>query len=257
MSADRQPLQPAGNGADGSPGGEQRGGTGPDHQPPGNVGTQGHTGATPGQPGRRRRGGGARAERIAILEERRTRVWMLALVRKLSVREIAQVVGVGKSTVDRDLLTVRRRTHAVIRATGRMEQAVLQMAAQIIETCDAVARQAWADLMEAPKGSSTRARFLRIILGAVAEQVKLLQSLGVMKRVPEEVVIGGFELEQRLQRLSDEDAAAAIALLDQICPPIEGATGGNGGRAQRPASVDREPPLDTRQAPPPDTTAPE
>jgi hypothetical protein len=138
-----------------------------------------------------------------------------------------------------------------------MEEAVLQMAAQIIETCAAVARQAWADLMEAPKGSSARSRFLRIILQAVAEEVKLLQSLGVMMRVPEEVVIGGMELEQRLHRLSDEDAAAAIALLDQICPPIAGATGGDGGGAQRPASLDRGVPVDSGQAPPADPPAPE
>jgi len=88
-----------------------------------------------------------------------------------------------------------------------------------METCSAVMRQSWADLMEAPKGSVARARFLNIVLTTLRDQVKLLQSIGMMRHMPEEVVITEGDLDQRLQRLSNEDAAAAIALLDQICPP--------------------------------------
>jgi hypothetical protein len=155
------------------------------------------------------------------VEDRRARVWTLSLVRKLTIREIGEVVGVSKRTVDRDLATVRKRVHEKLKQSGKLESAVLDAAAEIIEETNAVARQAWAEMMEAPKGSPARGRFLRIILTTLEDRVKLLQSLGVVKRVPEEVLIGGLEIERRLAQLTDEQANAALDFLDELLQPAE------------------------------------
>jgi len=189
--------------------------------------------------------GRKRAELLAEVDERRRRVWMLALVRKLTVREIAQVVGVGRRTIGRDLVAVRKRVHEHLRKAGQLEEAVLEAGAEIRETTNAISRQAWADLMEAPKGSPARGRFLRVILAALVEQTKLMQSLGIVKRVPEEVLIADIGVERDLQQLSDEEAAVAIDFLAQIRAGALPVLGPAGGEADEPAPLDRGEPVDS------------
>ena len=171
---------------------------------------------------------------------------MLAVVRKLSLREIAEVVRVGERTVQRDLTMVRQRVHEHLREAGQLEAAVLDAGAEIRETTNAIARQAWADLMEAPKGSPTRGRFLRVVLAALVEQVKLMQSLGIVRRVPEEVLIAdvNLELERHLQQLSPDQTAQAIAFLAQLRTGALPAHGADGGEAEEPAPMDRSEPVD-------------
>lgn len=173
---------------------------------------------------------------------------MLAVVRKLTLREVAEVVGIGYRTVDRDLAVIRRRVHNHLKQTGQLESAVLDTAAEIIGETNAVARQAWAELMEAPRGSPVRGRFLRIILTALESRVQLLQSLGVVKKAPEEVLIGKLELERRLHLLTDDQAAAALDFLGSVGAP--GLGPGDGGGPAGPAALDRAPPLDSDEGPP-------
>lgn len=196
------------------------------------------------QSGGRSPRGRKRAEQLGEVEERRARVWMLALVRKLTIGEIAQVVDVARRTIHRDLQVVRKRVHEHLRKAGQLEEAVLEAGAEIRETTNSISRQAWADLMEAPKGSPARGRFLRVILSALVEQVKLMQSLGIVKRVPEEVLIGDVGIERHLQQLSDEEAAAAIEFLAQVRAGALPVLEPPGGAADEPAAVDRSEPVD-------------
>jgi predicted DNA-binding protein (UPF0251 family) len=186
-----------------------------------------------------------REELLASVDERRQRVWALSHVRQLTIREIGSVMGVAHRTVCRDLAAVRKRVHEHLRRTGKLEEAVLDAAAGIIETTNAVARQAWADLMDAPKGASSRGRFLRIVLSAKVEQIKLLQSLGVVKRVPEEVIIGGMELERQLQQLTDDQAEEALRYFGGLIAGDLSEAGGDGAGEERPALVDRSEPVDS------------
>ncbi len=50
---------------------------------------------------------------------------------------------------------------------------------------------------------------LNIVLKSIEQRVKILQSFGLMERVPEEVLLGGLDL----RRLSDSEAESALALL--------------------------------------------
>ena len=141
----------------------------------------------PVAPGKAARPGRPRPEHAAETDERRHRIWALAVARKLTSAEIAQVVGVAKRTVERDLAVVRRRVQGHLRREGRLEEAVLEAAAQVQTTSAEVTRHAWQEFLQAPKGSPSRARFLRTVLDAQNDQVHLLQSLGIVRRVPDEL----------------------------------------------------------------------
>jgi len=170
----------------------------------------------PAAPGRAARPGRPRPEHAAEADDRRRRIWALAVARKLSSAEIAEVVGVCKRTVERDLAVVRRRVRDHLRREGRLEEAIFEAATQVQATSTEVTRHAWQEFLQAPKGSLARARFLRIVLTSQDDLVRILQSLGIIKRVPDEVLVGGLEIERRLSQLTDQQAQEALDFLDGI-----------------------------------------
>ncbi len=172
-------------------------------------------------------------ERLRIAERQRD-IWKLHIVRKLTIPEIAGVVGISVAQVSRDLAAVRRRGHSLLKRTQAAEDAVLDAGLEACTELDAIVRQAWADCMAAPEGSATRARFLNVVLKSIEQRVKILQSLGLMEKVPEEVLLSGIDLRQ----LSDAEAESALAFLRACSAGAGEGTDGAAGAAAQPASVD-------------------
>ena len=110
---------------------------------------------------------------------------------------------------------------------SRLEEAILEAASQVQTTSTEVARHAWQEFLQAPKGSLARARFLRIVLTCQDDLVRILQSLGVIKRAPDEVLVGGLEVERGLRQLTDEQAQEALDFLERIAGGSE-SDGGEG-----------------------------
>jgi hypothetical protein len=181
-------------------------------------------------------------ERRAIAERQR-RVWHLRVVRKLHVAEIAPLVGVSERQVERDLAVVRRRARSLLRRAQEAEESVLDAGLEACAELDAATRQAWADCLAAPEGSPARARFLNIVLKSIEQRVKILQSLGLMEKVPEEVLFGELDLHQ----LSDGEARSALAFLRACAARARSEAGGAAGDAAEPEAVDRGEPVDSHE----------
>lgn len=181
-------------------------------------------------------------ERRAIAERQR-QVWHLRVVRKLHVAEIASLVAVSERQVERDLAAVRRRARSLLRRAREAEEAVLDAGLEACTELDAATRQAWADCLAAPEGSPARARFLNIVLKSIEQRVKILQSLGLMEKVPEEVLIGDLDLS----RLSDAEARAVLAVVRAGREMAGRAAGGAAGDESEPQAVDRGEPVDSHE----------
>ncbi len=177
------------------------------------------------------------------MARRQRRVWHLHVVRKLTIDEVAQALAVSVATVSRDLAAVRRRGRALLRRAQQAEDAVLDAGLEACAELDAATRQAWADCLAAPEGSPARARFLNIVLKSIEQRVKILQSLGLVERVPEEVLIGDLDIS----RLSDAEARAVLALV-RVGREMAGRTvAGAAGNAGESAAMDRGEPVDSHQ----------
>ena len=149
------------------------------------------------------------SEKKEAIRERRLKVWRLRVVQKLTLAEIASAVGVSHGTVETDLAAMRKTRTDHIRRAQAAHEASLQAGVEVIEECDAVSRQAWSDLLAAPRGSATRAKFLTVLLTAVQRRNEILQSLGMLDRAAEEVIVS----DGSLRDLTDEEADRLAAML--------------------------------------------
>jgi|GEM_PF-1893792 len=192
-------------------------------------------------------------EKLAIARRQR-RVWHLHVVRKLTLDEISQAMAVSVATVARDLAAVRKRTRGLLRRKEKLEESVLDAGSEVLEEISAVIRQAWTDCLAAPEGTNTRARYLKVLLEAVAERVKIMQSLGLLDKVPEEVLLGdmfGFDI----RGLSDAEIRRALAFFRSLRAESGGGAGGDPAAAGGPQALDRGEPVDSNQDPGDQTVA--
>jgi len=149
------------------------------------------------------------SEKKEAIRERRLKVWRLRVVQKLTLAEIASAVGVSHGTVENDLAVMRKtRTDHYRRAQAAQETA-LDAGIEVMEECDAICRQAWSDLLAAPRGSATRAKFMMVLLTALQRRTEILQSLGMLAREAEEVVF----TDGSIRDLTDEEADKILAML--------------------------------------------
>jgi DNA-directed RNA polymerase specialized sigma24 family protein len=148
------------------------------------------------------------AEKKEAIRERRLKVWRLRVVQKLTLAEIASAVRVSHGTVENDLAVMRRTRTDHVRRAQAAHEASLDAGIEVIEECDAVSRQAWSDLLAAPRGSATRAKFMTVLLTALQRRNEILQSLGMLDRAAEEVI-----LDSSIRDLTDIEADKLIARL--------------------------------------------
>ncbi len=173
-------------------------------------------------------------EENAAIARRQERVWHLHVVRKLTEHEISQLMTISRSTVSRDLAAMRRRGYAAVARSAASEKAVIEAGLQTASELDAVVRQAWTDCLAAPDGSLARVGYLNLVLKATAERLRILQSLGLMKKVPEELLLGDLDLRQ----LSDAEIQSALAFLRTCAADARDGTGEDPGDAAQPAALD-------------------
>ena len=148
-------------------------------------------------------------EKKEAVRERRLKVWRLRVVQKLTLAEIASAVGVSHGTVENDLTVMRRTRTDHVRRAQAAHEASLDAGIEVIEECDAVSRQAWSDLLAAPRGSATRAKFMTVLLTALQRRNEILQSLGMLDKAAEEVIVS----DGSVRDLTDEEADKLIARL--------------------------------------------
>jgi hypothetical protein len=189
------------------------------------------------------------AENRKRIAERRRKVWQLHVVAKLSLPEVAQHVGASERTIRVDLHETRKGLRHLLREARGAEEAVLDQGIDTASEIDAVIRQAWSDLAKAPEGSPVRARFLNVALKALIEKVKVLQSLGLLDKVPDEVIYGSIGTVDLPPAEAAEAYAALRACLAEIRRGTFSAAGGGGSEARQPAALDRGEPVDSDEGP--------
>jgi len=173
-------------------------------------------------------------EERAAIARRQERVWHLHVVRKLTEQEISQLLNVSCRTISRDLATMRARGQSAVALSAASEKAVVAAGLQAAAELDAIVRQAWTDCMAAPDGSIARVGYLNLVLKSIGERLRILQSLGLMKKVPEELLLGDLDLRQ----LSDAEIQSALAFIRSCAADARGGTGDSPGDAPEPESVD-------------------
>ena len=170
------------------------------------------------------------------VQQRQERAWHLVVVRRLTEREAASVLGVNERTVRRDLRAMQARGVRAIRDLSE-RRGVLRMAVEMWTQLSAVLREAWVSVQAAPESSSTRIRALNTARATIKDMADILQSLGLLPKAPEEVLIGARDPSQ----LSDDQIQAAVAFFLSLSGDSVGAPA-DAGAAAGPAAVDgREP----------------
>jgi len=145
------------------------------------------------------------------LAQRRRRAFHLSAVRGLTVDEVAQLLKVSQRTVSRDLKAARQRAMAELQAQAESAERITDLAVDIDASLAAVAREAWGSVGAADYTSPQRIRALNIVLAAVYRRAEILQSLGLLKKMPDKLELGfdpiglsDEEVKRELQRLREE-----------------------------------------------------
>jgi hypothetical protein len=155
-------------------------------------------------------------EREKIMR-RQTTAWDMRIIHGISPEQIAQALGISQRTVRNDLAQMRRRAAADLKKTyGDAKEAAVEVLILTEKHQLTIISSAWADYQKAAPGSSARARFLRIVQVAITERVNYLQSLAVLPKTADEIILTEADLERRISRLSDEELESALAFLESV-----------------------------------------
>ena len=152
-------------------------------------------------------------ERVRVAERRR-RAFYLHAVRGLSAAEIAEVLGVSLRTIERDLRSARQRAMAELQRRAETAEAVTDLALDVDAALAAIAREAWASVAASDAQSPQHVRALNTALAAVGRRAEVLQSLGLLKKMPDELSLSFDPLA-----LSDQEAEHELNALDHKDAP--------------------------------------
>jgi len=128
-------------------------------------------------------------EKKQAIEERRWKAWRLRVVHQLDISEIVAQLGFARSTIESDLAEMRTHRREHMKQAAAEQNAALDASIEVIEQCRAVQRQAWSDLLSEPRGTTVRARLMSVLLQAIAREIEIRQSLGLLDRAAEEVIV--------------------------------------------------------------------
>src|SRR5574340_1488326 len=167
------------------------------------------------------------------IQERQERAWHLVVVRRLSEREAAQILSVHEKTVRRDLAAMRTRGAKTI-ASMASQRSVLHLAAEMWAQLSAVLREAWVSVQAAGNDSPVRVRALNTVRATVKDMADILQSLGLLPKAPEEVLISARDPGQ----LNDTQLEAAVAFFLALSSDSP-QTGAGAGESAAPEALDR------------------
>ena len=156
------------------------------------------------------------------IAERRGRAFHLSAVRGLSALEIAEVLGVSTRTVERDLRSARQRAMAELQQRAETAESVTDLALDIDAALAAISREAWSSVAASDAKSPQHVRALNTALAAVWRRAEVLQSLGLLKKMPDELSLSfdplaltDEEAEHELKALNHEDPASTPAQTEE------------------------------------------
>ena len=170
------------------------------------------------------------------MQERQERAWHLVVVRRLSENEAAQILGVHEKTVRRDLAAMRSRGAKMV-ASMSTQRNVLHLAAEMWAQLSSVLREAWVSVQASGDASAVRVRALNTVRATVKDMADILQSLGLLPKAPEEVLISAKDPGQ----LNDVQLEAAVAFFLSLSGGGVAAAEGAGAAAQSQAMDGGEP----------------
>jgi hypothetical protein len=163
-------------------------------------------------------------EKEQAIQERRWKVWRLRVVQHLDISEIVKAVGVCRRTVVSDLAEMRKHRREHIRQAVAEQNAALDASIEVIEECAAVRRQAWSDLLTEPRGTTVRARLMSVLLQAIGREIEIRQSLGLLDRAAEEVILS----DGSVRDLTDEETDKLLAAVKAELRSRNGGTAAGG-----------------------------
>jgi hypothetical protein len=172
------------------------------------------------------------------IAERQERAWHLVVVRRLTEREVAQLLHVDERTIRRDLTAMRGRGTKAL-ASMAAQRNVMQLAAEMWAQLSAVLREAWVSVQASRDDSSVRVRALNTVRATVKDMADIMQSLGLLPTAPIEVQVSVTDPGQ----LNDSQLEAAVAFflaLSADCP----AARADAADPEGPATMDRAEPAD-------------
>ena len=140
--------------------------------------------------------------------DRRKKVMRLRFVKRWPIDQIAQVLDVSPRTVDRDIKAIVE--HNNIAARDELSQPVERTLWEATENYHERQMLRWQEFSNA-KDPGVKNRILRDIQADDEQHYKLLQSLGVVERVPDQAVLTTESWEERVRRLRSEREAVAEA----------------------------------------------
>src|SRR5512140_2343442 len=154
------------------------------------------------------------------IRARQEKVWHLIVVRRLSELEAAEILTTSERTIRRDLAAMRTRGGKELQSLASQEH-VLSFAAEMWGQLSSVLREAWVSVQAAESASPVRVRALNLVRTTVREMAEILQSLGLLPKAPEEVVVGTRDVTQ----LNDSQLEAAVAFFLSLTPDRAELTG--------------------------------
>lgn len=140
--------------------------------------------------------------------DRRKKVMRLRFVKRWPIDQIAQVLDVSTRTIERDIKAIVEHNNIVAR--DELSQPVERTLWEATENYYERQMLRWQEFANA-KDPGIKNRILRDIQADDEQHYKLLQSLGVVERVPDQAVVTTESWEERVRRLRSEREAVAEA----------------------------------------------
>ncbi|MDI3548144.1 MAG: hypothetical protein PWR10_1796 [Halanaerobiales bacterium] len=136
--------------------------------------------------------------------ERRKKVMRLRFVKRWPIDQIAQVLDVSKRTIERDIQAIAEYGQA--KGQDIMKQPLEKTVWEIVENHHERQMLRWQEYANA-KDPRVKASILNDIGAEEEKHYKLLQSLGVVYKAPEQAVVTTETWEDRIRRLRAEREA--------------------------------------------------
>lgn len=140
--------------------------------------------------------------------DRRKKVMRLRFVKRWPIDQIAQVLSVSTRTIERDIKAIVEHNNLVAR--DELKQPVERTLWEATANYHERQMLRWQEFANA-KSPGVRNRILRDIQADDEQHYKLLQSLGVVEKVPDQSVVTTETWEERIRRLRSEREAIARA----------------------------------------------
>lgn len=120
-------------------------------------------------------------------------------LRKLSIEEIAEKVGVDEKTVDRDLAVIREECNKLLRSSLEFREKIQDVVQEYLLATDEVIREFWINYHSKETPVRIKVNILKNVMDTYNNKLESMQKLGLVPTQPikiEEVVKTTIEAAQ-------------------------------------------------------------